>query len=213
MPQPAALTSAYKAVYDAWNRLVQIGTDATPSQPIVEFQYDGVGRNTIKKSYSPPGTLSETRHLFYSLHWQVVEERVGANPNTATSDKQYVWGQRYIDDCVLRIGPDLGNSSEKIHPLQDANWNVTALVDFATGNVLERYEYDPYGARTIMDAVFASRGSSNYGWILGLSGYRLTTEVGLYFVRNRYFHAQLGRWVTRDPATIVDLTALYLYLV
>ena len=211
-PQPAALASAYQAVYDAWNRLVRVGTDATPSLAVAEFQYDGMGRNTIKKSYSPAGTLSETRHLFYSRDWQVVEERVGTNPNTAPSDKQYVWGQRYIDDCVLRIGPDLGNSSEKIHALQDANWNVTALVDFATGNVLERYEYDPYGQRAIMDAAFASRASSNYGWIVGLAGYRSDDVVELYSVRHRFLHPALGRFATRDSVGYVAGLNLYSYV-
>ncbi len=40
---------------------------------------------------------------------------------------------------------------ERLHVLQDANWNVTALVDTG-GTVMERYAYSAYGAPTILSA-------------------------------------------------------------
>jgi hypothetical protein len=39
--------------------------------------------------------------------------------------------------------------SERFYVQQDANWNVTALID-TSGNVQERYIYDPYGTVTIL---------------------------------------------------------------
>jgi hypothetical protein len=47
----------------------------------------------------------------------------------------------------------VGNSSwyQRYYILQDTDWNVTALVE-VSGNLLERYAYDPYGAVTVMSS-------------------------------------------------------------
>jgi hypothetical protein len=50
IPQPATLTSSYTATYDAWNRLVQL-VDATSSQTVQQYQYDGRNYRTVIKSY------------------------------------------------------------------------------------------------------------------------------------------------------------------
>jgi hypothetical protein len=42
----------------------------------------------------------------------------------------------------------LGNY-DRLYVQQDANYNVTALVD-TTGAVAERYAYDPYGSVTVL---------------------------------------------------------------
>jgi len=68
--------------------------------------------------------------------------------------------------------------------------NVTALVD-ASGTVVERYQYDPYGSVTIL----------------------YDSETGLYHVRNRYYHPTLGRWTKRDPWGYFDSVSLYEYVV
>jgi hypothetical protein len=39
----------------------------------------------------------------------------------------------------------------------DANWNVTALVDAATGDVVERYMYDAYGKATVLEEAWTPR--------------------------------------------------------
>ena len=42
------------------------------------------------------------------------------------------------------------------------------------------------------------------------AGYTFDSETGLYHVRNRYYHEQLG-WITRDPAGYMDGMSLYQY--
>src|SRR5262249_19245893 len=41
-----------------------------------------------------------------------------------------------------------------------------------SGNVQERYIYDPYGSVTILAANWTTRGSSNYGWVFFHQGKR-----------------------------------------
>ncbi|MBE3097123.1 MAG: hypothetical protein IMZ44_08325 [Planctomycetes bacterium] len=82
--------------------------------------------------------------------------------------------------------------------------NVTALVN-ASGAVVERYVYDPYGKVTILDgttggqtewAADADQKSDVDNEIL-YCGYRFDPESGLYHVRHRSYHPTLGRWRTR----------------
>jgi RHS repeat-associated protein len=81
---------------------------------------------------------------------------------------------------------------------QDANWNVTALIN-GSGSVVERYDYDPYGKQTVLDASFNTRSSSSYAFIHGFQGLRLDTTSGLYYARNRDLSPTLGRWTQADP--------------
>src|SRR5438552_8629208 len=81
---------------------------------------------------------------------------------------------------------------------QDANWNVTALVN-AAGSVVERYVYDPYGAVTYLNATWGVIASSAYGFVYLFQGDRLDPASGLYNSRNRDYSPTLGRWIQQDP--------------
>jgi RHS repeat-associated protein len=81
---------------------------------------------------------------------------------------------------------------------QDANWNVTALVD-VNGNVLERYVYDPYGAVTVLTPTWTARGTSAYGSIYLFQGERIDPTVGLFNVNGRVYSPTLGRPEQADP--------------
>jgi RHS repeat-associated protein len=192
-PRPLALGSAYTATYDAWNRLVKLADGVDTVQ---ENAYDGQNWRTVTKLYSG-GTLSQTRHQYYSSQWQLVEEREGS---ATTPDRQWVWGIRYIDDLVLRERDTDANGSvdERLYAMQDPNWNVVAVA--GTGGVVqERYSYTPYGVVTKLSASFgASSATIQWNEIL-YAGYRYDSSTGLYCVRYRYYHPEIGRWFSRDP--------------
>ena len=119
------------------------------------YLYDGLGRRITKKTYVS-GNLNKTRQFFYSNQWQVIEERVDERTNDL--ERQYVWGIRYVDELIEqdRDTGDDGTLDQRHYPLQDANYNVTCLIDTA-GDAQERYQYTPYGTRTILDGSFATR--------------------------------------------------------
>jgi len=79
----------------------------------------------------------------------------------------------------------------------DANFNVTALLD-DTGAALERYHYDPYGAVTRYAGDWGTH-QTDYENPYLYTGRRLDAETGLYYYFARYYHAQLGRFINRDP--------------
>ena len=179
-----------------------------PQPPAVaEYEYDGAKRRGIKKVYSG-GILDETRHLYYTepFTWQVVEERVDA---LSDPDRQFVWGLRYIDDFLLRDRDTTGNGAldERLYGLQDANWNVTSIVDTA-GIVQERCVFSAYGIPLFFDSSFNNRTSSSYAWETLFAGYRWDGESKLLQVRNRLYDAYLGTWLQRDTQ---DRSQLYAY--
>ena len=109
--------------------------------------------------------------------------------------------------CGLRADHDTdpnGSLDETLYYCNDANMNVTALVN-TSGDVVERYLYDPYGKVTITDANWSviTWANSKKNEIL-YCGYRLDPESGLYHVRHRSYHPTLGRWTSRDPSGYVD---------
>jgi len=173
-------------VYDAWNRLVAYKNGSTVLETL---SYDGLGRQIVVN----PGTATD---LYYSDQWQVLEERVGGSAKV-----QYVWSAVYVDALVLRDRDATGGGtlSERLWVQQDANWNVTALVN-GSGSVVERYVYDPYGTVVVLSAAWGSLSGSNYAWIYGHQGGRLDTTTGLYYFRNRYESPALDRWVEVDPS-------------
>ena len=174
-------------VYDAWNRLVEVKSGAT----ILEaFSHDGLMRrvgNTVGAT---------TTDLYYSNQWQVVEETVGSNTTT-----RYVWSPVYVDALVLRDRDTDANGTldERLWVQQDANYNVTAVVD-GSGAVVERYAYDPFGSVTIYSPSYTVRsGGSSYAWQYNFQGLRHDPTSGLDEANHREYSPTLGRWTIPDP--------------
>ncbi len=172
-------------VYDAWNRLVAYKTGGTTLETL---SYDGLDRLIVQN----PGTATD---LYYSDQWQVLEERQGS-----TVTAHYVWSPLYVDGLVLRDRSTGGGTlNERLWVQQDANWNVTALVN-GSGSVVERYVYDPYGVTTVLNASWGTLSGSAYAWIYGHQGGRWDGTTGLYYFEERWESAALQRWTTVDPS-------------
>ncbi|MFO0847175.1 MAG: RHS repeat-associated core domain-containing protein [Gemmataceae bacterium] len=178
--------------YDAWNRLVAVKTSGGTT--LVTYAYDGLFRRVSDTA------SSVTTDLYYSAAWQVLEERQSGAAKT-----QYVWSPVYVDALVERdrdadgsSGTGPGGLEERLYAVQDANWNVTALVN-TSGTVVERYAYDPFGAVTVLDASYGGRSGSSYAWVVGFQGLRQSAVSGLDEARMRWYSPALGRWSTLDP--------------
>jgi len=118
-----------------------------------------------------------------------------------------VWDLRYVDAPVVRFhdantdGDLLDAGDNTLYYLNDANMNVTALVDASNGNVVERYHYDPYGNVIVMNGGWTqlNPNASYYDNDYLYTGRRLDTESGLFYYRARYYDAALGSFLQRDP--------------
>jgi RHS repeat-associated protein len=193
-PKPEVLTESFAGVYDAWHRLVKVKEG---SQLLMEYAYDGRSFRIVKETYSE-GSQVEERHHYFTSSWQLIEERV-ATPTPDDVEAQYVWGLG-INELILRDRDITGDGTlnERLYALQDSHWDMCAVTD-TSGTVKERYEYQAYGKAEVLDASFNARSSSSCDWNVLYSGYQLDGEAGLYCVRYRYYHSELGCWITRDP--------------
>lgn len=125
-------------VYDAKDRLVAV-EDTTSGLRLVEYRYDAFDRR-IGKTLST-GLAEET----VWDGWQPIE--VYRNDQLA-SRRTYGWGL----DEVVSLEQDVDWSpgvEEEFVPVYDATGNVALLLR-PDGQVVERYEYGPYGERRIL---------------------------------------------------------------
>jgi len=172
--------------------------------------------------------------------------------------KQHAWGTRYVDE-LIQIGINTDptdtedNCEDFYYAAQDANYNVIGLVDQTTVKVwdvdhwdtdtvwtlVERYEYTPYGQRTVFrptgvdDATtddygdqmcmaatlesqrveLTSSAIQPYGLCdIGHQGLMHDKEFGLIYNRARYLHPVLMRFMGRDREGYVDGRSLYEYV-
>ncbi len=174
-------------VYDAWNRLVAVNNGG---QTIAAYGYDGLGRR-ITETHG-----NTTTDLYYSANWQVLEERVGG-----VVQARNVWSPVYVDALVLRDQSSQHNGTldQRLYVQQDADWNVTALVD-TTGNVVERYAYTPYGVVTVLNSDFSVRGTSAYDWLYFRQGLRRDSVTGQDDERERIYDPVSMRFLQSDPS-------------
>ena len=173
--------------YDSWNRLATVKNPA--GTLVASYKWDGMGRR-VRETRG-----STTTDLYYSDQWQVLEERVGG-----VARFSYAWSPVYVDALIARDRDTDANGSldERLYAVQDANFNVTALLSTA-GAVVERFQYDPFGRFAVLDAAWASRASSSYGWNYLHQGGRWDADGGVYSFRNRELSPTLGRWLQIDP--------------
>jgi len=178
-------------IYDAWNRLVAVKSGSTV---LKSYGYDGLNHRVTET------TSSTVRDLYYSARWQVVEETVTpVGGGTTKLNVRYVWADGYVDDMVYRQR-DTNNDGvldERLWPTHDANFNITALADDA-GWAVERYVYDPFGARKVYDADYTLLSASAYEFGHGFQGRPFDAISGTYNFRNREVSPTLGRPIQVD---------------
>ncbi len=173
--------------FDAWNRLSEVKNAGGTT--LSTYQWDGLGRRTRE---TRSGTTTD---LYYSAAWQVLEERV-----SGTTRISYSWSPVYVDAMIARDRDADSNGSleERLYVAQDANFNVTGLID-TSGTVQERFQYDAFGSFTVLTGAWASRASSSYAWKYLHQGGRWDTDGGVYGFRFREYSPTLGRWLQSDP--------------
>jgi RHS repeat-associated protein len=177
--------------YDGENRIVKISRgdgDSTPTT-VATFDYNALGR----RIYAYDAIAGAGRYFCYNNNWQVLQEY-----NTAGS---FAWANvfgNYIDEVLVRSA-----TSSKYYYAHNHLYGPVAVMDFTAGTVLERYDYDAYGATHIMDASYTARTASAVGNPYSFTGRELDTldsgNLKTMHYRHRSYDPFVGRFEQEDP--------------
>ena len=203
VPQPSNWEQGYDLKWDAWNRLVEIKAGGVV---VASYSYDALTRRIVTT------TTSGDRHYYYDNQWRVLEERVNSG-STTTIDRQYLWGLFDRWNLIRRKRTTSSLFDETRWVLKDY-LDPVALVKIVSSAAVvdERYGYDAFGAVNLMTASFAPRASSVCDWNFLFHAEFKDLETGLYNYGYRYYHPELGRWLSRDPIGEVGGLNLYAFV-
>lgn len=215
--------------------------NGVPDEPkLLEFRYDSLGRRILTIEYVDPQTGAAyldgnydpaprlTRHVYHDL--EVVQEYtcIGQDDgiggfacgSTWTLAREFVWGDsaRFPEPIAMvdYTGANgvSGTGPWIYHFLRDVLGSVVGLTD-ASGNLIERYTYDPYGKTFIEKwdgSAWAATSASSFGNPFGWTGQRYDAATGTYHFLFRTYSPTMGRWLQRDPVGYVDGVSLYALL-
>jgi RHS repeat-associated protein len=167
-PPPVTIASTETFEWDAENRLTAINQSATNARS--EFTYDGLGRR-VKIVEKTGTTITATRQFI--LDGLTTAEEFDS---TGVLAKQF-FTQGQINGAV------------PVFYTRDYLGSVREVAD-STGTIQSRFDYDPYGRRTLIS------GSDIADF--GFTGHFFHTLSSLHLAPYRNYDAGEGRWLSRD---------------
>jgi RHS repeat-associated protein len=188
--------------YDADNHLT--GLDTTT--PRARFVYDGLGR-CVKRTIDGVTTAITYDGWKPVIEWSALGSRdmdgQAERPSERARASQWSSSTQVAAWNVYGPGADeivwrwqSGKGHLRYH--SDRHGNVTALLDFS-GNVVERYRYDVFGAPTILSANNTPLSTSAFGNRFMFQGREYFREIDLYDYRHRFYDPFIGRFIQTDP--------------
>jgi RHS repeat-associated protein len=173
----ATQVGAKSFTYDSENHMTSMSTSGTS----VAMIYDGDG-NRVGKSVNGVWTYYLVDDLNPTGYVQVVEELNAAG----VVQRQYTYGlQRISENQFIN-----GAWSPSFYGY-DGGGNVRNLTNSA-GAVTDEYEYDAFGNS------FTKVGTTPNNYLY--RGEQFDPDLGLYYLRARYYNPATGRFMSRDPA-------------
>lgn len=180
--------------YDALNRLIAVSDEDNH----VTYHYDAFNRRMSK---TIDGVT--TRYLYQG------QDEIGAVDPTGKIVELRILGLGGHSEAGSAVALEFG--SIVLIPIHDHRGNVTCLLD-QQGEAVETYRFTAFGEESIFDRYGQRVDNSVVGNPWRFSSKRVDQETGLVYFGMRYYSADIGRWITQDPAGYIDGPNLYAYL-
>ncbi len=187
--------------------------NATKTQILdrVENTFDALQRRIAKQHYDAAGNLLKQSTFVYD-GWNVVEEnetkRADASSAWTSVTRRYTWGADVSGTMqgaggvggLLMAEEIVGSSAPVAHYYHyDGNGNVLAITD-ANGTVEGQYRYNAFGSQTSNTATVGTYAATQpYRFSTKYLDDELGVAGGLYYYGYRFYSAEMGRWLNRDP--------------
>jgi len=156
---------------------------------------NGISVNRVAKTLAGVTTRYLVDDLNPTGYPQVVEELSGS-----VVDRQHSYGLQRINEIQV-----LNNAWTPSFYGYDGGGNLRQLTNSA-GTVTDEYEYDAFGNS------FTKVGTTPNNYLY--RGEQYDSDLGLYYLRARYYNPATGRFLSRDPedSDIADPQTLHKYL-
>lgn len=198
--------------YDAENRLTS-ATRNVAGMPYrkLEYLYDDTGRRIQRLVYHASGAPPVKTEIFLYHGWNCV----AVVDATHSVQKTQVWGPDYRGSITGAGGAGgVGGllwvtdktTSESYVTCQDGNGNIVQLIDIATTTIAARYEYSPFGS-----VIRATGARASWNRFRFCSKWQ-DSETDFSDFGLRWYRADWGRWINRDPIAENGGANLYGYV-
>jgi len=151
----------------------------------ITMKYDAFG-NRVSKAVTTAGVTTTTQYLVDDLnptgYAQVLDELTGPIGSAAVS-RTYTYGLQRISQVQIT-----GNVLSYYQ--YDGGGSVRQLTN-SVGQVTDSYEYDAFGNS------FTKQGTTPNNYLY--RGEQFDSDLGLYYLRARYYNPATGRFLGRDP--------------
>ncbi|MDD2239969.1 MAG: DUF6531 domain-containing protein [Kiritimatiellae bacterium] len=195
-------------IYDADGQLVYDGVDyyrwsnsarligLSNATRTLSFEYDAIGR-MVRRTRSEAGQWRFTVEYTYD-DWMPIH--AVQNEPGATSVVRYAWGcdrsgrmeRTGNNGSLLAAELSASANTSVCYYVHDYRGNVSGIADDA-GRIIETFQYSPFGR------ILSGSAPNGIRDCWGFSG-KLHIEGGdLVYYGMRFYHAGLGRWISRDP--------------
>jgi RHS repeat-associated protein len=159
-------------------------TSATGNGKTITMVYDAFG-NRVSKAVTTASGTTTTQYLVEddvnpTGLPQVLEEKVGG-----AVQRVYTYGLQRISENQF-----FDNQWTASFYVYDGAGSVRQLTD-SNGNMTDEYEYDAYGNS------FTKQGATPNNYLY--RGEQYDPDLGLYYLRARYYNPNTGRFLSRDP--------------
>jgi RHS repeat-associated protein len=182
--------------WDGENRLASM----EKSKQRLEFKYDYQGRRVCKQVFtgSPGNWMQTLEYRFLYDGWNLIAILDGE----AAIVQSFLWGLDLseslqgaggVGGLLALCEVSNGQVSATHAAAYDANGNVAALVNLASGTVTAHYEYGPFGEPLAAEGTLATANPFRF------STKFTDDETGMLYYGYRYYIPPWGRWASRDP--------------
>lgn len=190
--------------WDARNRLVEAITEGYASNPIgtkLTFEYDANDRRIQKVvTTKDQGVETIEKTHFVWDGWDLLYECCQDDSYNIIQERKYVWGADINGTRggaggaggLLAMQVIENGTSSVYYPLYDGNGNVVGLADSA-GTLVAEYWYGPFGELIDSSGPMADENP----WQFSTNYY--DHETKLTYFGFRYYDANTGNWLSREP--------------
>ena len=191
------------------------GSDATSSTLRVEMTAESNGAEYRCFITNSAGEMASTRIATVKLDildWTMEYDTSGQRTKRISDEKTYTY--IYADDKLMRmtVGDDVLDFSYDAsgapltmtyngtvyYYITNLQGDVTSLQQ-ANGNTGAQYAYDAWGNIIAMQGDLAELNPLRY------RGYVYDQETEFYYVSNRYYDPEVGRWINADTTDVLSL--------